>query len=1067
MKKIILILASLLSLSFAHNNFSIPLQPQQTSTQKQDTDQTQQQKQASTSWFSRITSSVSSFFSTLISPFTIIKEYFFPSKTNSIEATPPAAASIAPQEPTSVEAEKESPPSASQDQATLPLVIVDDRQQKEIEEEKIEEERKKEEENEKLYDQLMAQHVKDQIKSIHPSTNIYSIAYSCKEDRLQLTFPKPNFVRMFYVDFYEATPKKNYFFATKFTTSMMQSVGGSTRQQAYRSLINPIELNQKNSKAQDAPQFENVKMYDFSPNEKRIILLTSDASVWSAAGIVKPKTEHDNPTGEINKPGGGIFAYHIYDIASKKEITNIQNALSVSFINDDQIAVYFNDNTSEIQDLGASWFSIFSGSKSPDQEQPQYQPLIKYYPHLSKLEFTQSNITTEHAIAYHFSPKKNYVIVEKPRDWAKYLYDMANSINQERPLMHLFDVKTGEEKTNFVQFNLLQENTTNIISYTFNEDETQMLLFVKDHCKFVLFDITKNQIIEQPIQNAQSVYFNEEDKSILTAIDLGKNKHTIPIKEQNESFIFDKAARAITGKTTSEIIKSAQSYKSAAYNYIKSLTKPTQSIEQRNKETEEFFEDFDEDSEEASQEISQKEQNPLNKEMNEFFEEEKFEQEISEKAEELLTLIKKDCQNMQEADVNSAGIMNSLWNKVVELEDIIPSCETSQRQEINEELLKIKDEYFPAWKKVISNLVASGWNTHKKTINEVMSYLIVPALTAAIMPALQISTGNASLSTTAFFIPAMTSIAATGLNKLAQKKQISSDVTVPAIGGFASIAREIAPLYNKTAAFPALPSKRGVISGILFATAAASAHKTFVKEIENAPTLLQQYSKEIIVRDAAEKSNNELVNMLLPYTEKVVSDPQIQKYLAQVTYVAGQSIAIGIACYFAGIGYYDETSLAQAIYYAGLRGLTSGALAYIATDVTQKTGAIIAAPIDTLATSFVNTIAKTNGVTLSPAIATTVALQVAAKTAIDLLAEKTNKKPNNQQNIQKDDIAQNNTPTNAEENAQDKAPEEPSGFISLIKESGGEILTETTRSLWEFVSTMGSYIFNVEGAEDV
>src|SRR5690606_26762932 len=137
----------------------------------------------------------------------------------------------------------------------------------------------------------------------------------------------------------------------------------------------------------------------------KLLFLTSDITLWQTFGITAASIKHEEPTGIIKK-SGSIFTYHVFDLDSKKIIKSFENATGVSFNNESEITVYFEDKAIEVHSLTTSRFTkitqfILGSSNTKPAEQK-----IAYNPHQNELILLQTapQTTLKNVNKFYFSP---------------------------------------------------------------------------------------------------------------------------------------------------------------------------------------------------------------------------------------------------------------------------------------------------------------------------------------------------------------------------------------------------------------------------------------------------------------------------------------------------------------------------------------------------------------------------------------------------------------------------------------------------------------------------------------
>lgn len=117
--------------------------------------------------------------------------------------------------------------------------------------------------------------------------------------------------------------------------------------------------------------FKNILMYDFSPQETKLLVLTSDTTLWQTLGITKRSTKHEEPTGIIKKKDD-IFTYLIFDLSTNQIIDRFENATNITFNNEAEITIHYEDGTITTQNL--------PGYRSTTDSIPPAQ-IVRYNPY--------------------------------------------------------------------------------------------------------------------------------------------------------------------------------------------------------------------------------------------------------------------------------------------------------------------------------------------------------------------------------------------------------------------------------------------------------------------------------------------------------------------------------------------------------------------------------------------------------------------------------------------------------------------------------------------------------------
>lgn len=378
---------------------------------------------------------------------------------------------------------------------------------------------------------------------------LLGISYNCANKRLDLIFEntQPRYFQS--VDSYQYSPQKKHLLATTIDTSFGQLVFAGALKKTTTKLINPL------SNKKEITELKNIKMYDFSPQETKLLFLTSDTTIWQTFGITKPSTMHKEKTGILKKTSN-IFTYHIFDIANQKIINSFENATSVSFNNEDEVTVYFEDREIEVHTLNTTLLTSLVKKISGPSTQKSSE-LYRYFPHENTLELP---LTNPQAIfsdidKFHFSPQKKYVLLEQNPTSSKTV-NIIKGINPNLPLIKLINTQTGKSISNFGTPNMLMNDTTNIITYEFSPQETKILLQTRGQygCKYILFDIEQNYIIDQPLASAQSVRFKSENEFTIVNAQGESKDIRINVKQKTiTQKIIQQLADAIGTETTQKI----------------------------------------------------------------------------------------------------------------------------------------------------------------------------------------------------------------------------------------------------------------------------------------------------------------------------------------------------------------------------------------------------------------------------------------------------------------------------------------------------------------------------------
>jgi hypothetical protein len=433
----------------------------------------QEQNQPTSSWFSYFAAPLVSFANSIKETFTAVKNYFFPVAIQQPEEQP-------------AQPEKES----------LPKEIVV-------------------QEAPKIKPKIeVPSFIKQPAEEFTDlQLPLLGVSYNCAQKRLDLIFEniQPRYFHS--IDSYQYSPQKKYILANKIENTLKIIKKTSTMLIDY------------SSNTKEIATFKSIKMYEFSPEETKLLFLTSDTSMLQqfalqtplgTFGTAKPSTKHEEQTGILKKTSD-IFTYHIFDLKAQKIINSFENATGVFFNNEDEVTVYFEDSKIEVHKLNTTLLTSLTRHISVPPTQ-QSQEFYQYSPHENKLvlPLTGTDVTFTDVDTFYFSPQKKYLLLEQNPMSAK-ASNLIKGINPNFPLVKLVNMQTGEAISNFGTPNMLMNDTTNIITYEFSPEERKILLQTRGQygCRYILFDIEQNSIIDQPIASAQSVHFKNENEFII------------------------------------------------------------------------------------------------------------------------------------------------------------------------------------------------------------------------------------------------------------------------------------------------------------------------------------------------------------------------------------------------------------------------------------------------------------------------------------------------------------------------------------------------------------------------
>lgn len=358
----------------------------------------------------------------------------------------------------------------------------------------------------------------------------------------------------------------------------------------------------------------------------------------------------------------------------------------------------------------------------------------------------------------------------------------------------------------------------------------------------------------------------------------------------------------------------------------------------------------------------------------------------NKKAQFILKEIEELSEEMKTADVNSPETIIHLYEKINELDTLVPLLGEKEKNLINEKQELLKERYLPTYSRVMENSLSANWLAHKDTLITIATNIIIPTLSIAVLPTLQAITGNAPLDFSSLSISAFTAIAATNIGYIHNHQLYPTTSALITGAGSAAFQESLTAYKSQPLTIP-YPTAPTVLKGAFMTTAALIAKNALEKE-GGVQKILQEFSAPLILRKAQLTEHNEITNAIIPAIKKIITKPEIASFLAEITYVSCQYACIGMGMHLMGLGFSNETDLTTALTFSAIRGVTYGAMSEVLKKTTNTTGAAITLPTNLVTSTLTSSFIKNIPTTLTPQEATASLLQGVAIAAADLIIEK-------------------------------------------------------------------------------
>lgn len=373
---------------------------------------------------------------------------------------------------------------------------------------------------------------------------------------------------------YKFSPSKQYILINiksnaSGVTRMLGKLPGEVLSPVYTTKL----INMRSGKEIKTFEFiEPAIMYEFSPNEKLLLIAGLKKSLGAMIGWTKPSTLHAYQSGKrAPSDTGEILHYDLFDMDSQSMLKTLENIQIINFNENNELIVKYDDGFKEKmtfpnkQSLVSNVLSnVFAGSVKEKEIKDEDFPIIQtmydvqknktFYLTLpnEKLNSKEEVILCPNTISYDFSPQKQYLFIKQlpsrsipaqslesiarniGSGTAGYLagtsirgllgglpgiitggafapvvgYMVGNIVSDVRSISSFLTIKNGKIIAVF----------KNVVTYEFNPDETRLLILCPEEGWIKLGDIpvyqlfdTKNGTKIKTFADVQSAYFKENE----------------------------------------------------------------------------------------------------------------------------------------------------------------------------------------------------------------------------------------------------------------------------------------------------------------------------------------------------------------------------------------------------------------------------------------------------------------------------------------------------------------------------------------------------------------------------